>query len=131
MQLTLLKSKLLRAEVTETRRDYEGSIAIDKALMEQAALHLYERVLVGNITTGTRFETYAIEAPSGSGTISLNGAAAHMGKIGELLVIMSFAQIDASEAKEWQPSVLVLSDHNQCVSSARNYVPEHPNPIEP
>ena len=120
MQVTLLKSKLLRAEVTDRALHYEGSLAIDSALMEQIGLVPYEKILVANIANGERFETYAIEAPKGSHTISLNGAAAHKGELGDLLVIMSFAQFDEAEAKAWKPKVLVLADGNKRVVRADN-----------
>ena len=113
MQVTLLKSKLLRAEVTDSSLHYEGSLAIDEALMEKVGLIPYEKILVANITNGERLETYAIKAPRGSHTISLNGAAARRGAIGDLLVVMSFAQFDEASAKEWQPKVLVLADQNK------------------
>lgn len=120
MQVSLLKSKLLRAEVTDSALHYEGSLAIDAALMEQVGLQRYEKILVANIANGERFETYAIEAPKGSHTISLNGAAAHKGKLGDLLIIMSFAQFEGAEAKAWQPKVLVLADRNRRVVRADN-----------
>ena len=120
MEVTLLKSKLLRAEVTDRALHYEGSLAIDSALMEQIGLLPYEKILVANISNGERFETYAIEAPKGSHTISLNGAAAHKGELGDLLVIMAFAQFDEEEAKSWKPKVLVLADGNQRVVRADN-----------
>ena len=77
MQITLLKSKLLRAQITDRALHYEGSLAIDATLMKHIGLFPYEKILVGNIANGERFETYAIEAPEGTHTISLNGAAAH------------------------------------------------------
>ena len=120
MQVTLLKSKLLRAEVTERALHYEGSLAIDADLMEKAGLVRYEKILVANIANGERLETYAIEAPRGSLTISLNGAAAHKGELGDLLVIMSFAQFAAEEAEGWKPKVLVLADGNRRVVRADN-----------
>lgn len=120
MDVTLLKSKLLRAEVTDRALHYEGSLAIDAALMEQVGLKRYEKILVANIANGERFETYAIEAPKGSHTISLNGAAAHKGELGDLLVIMAFAQFDEAEADAWKPKVLVLADGNQRVVRADN-----------
>lgn len=120
MQVTLLKSKLLRAEVTDRALHYEGSLAIDSALMDQIGLQRYEKILVANIANGERFETYAIEAPKGSHTISLNGAAAHKGELGDLLVIMSFAQFEETEAKNWKPKVLVLADGNRRVVRADN-----------
>lgn len=131
MQLTILKSKILRAEVTETHRDYEGSLAIDVDFLNAIGLMHYEKILVGNITTGARFETYAIRAAAGSKTFSLNGAAAHLGNQGDLLVIMAFAQMSADEAATWEPRVLVLGDHNQQILELRNGVPNHPNPLPP
>lgn len=120
MDVTLLKSKLLRAEVTDRALHYEGSLAIDRALMEQVGLLPYEKILVANIANGERFETYAIGAPKGSRTISLNGAAAHKGSEGDLLVIMSFASMAGEEAASWKPRVLVLADGNQRVVRADN-----------
>lgn len=120
MQINLLKSKLLRAEVTDSALHYEGSLAIDSGLMEAVGIRPYEKILVANIANGERLETYAIEAPKGSHMISLNGAAAHKGKIGDLLVIMTFAQVDAEAAKGWKPKVLVLSHKNSQVVRADN-----------
>ena len=120
MQISLLKSKLLRAEVTDRALHYEGSLAIDAGLMEQVGLRRYEKILVSNIANGERFETYAIEAPADSNTISLNGAAAHKGELGDLLVIMSFAQMTEEEADAWKPKVLVLADGNKRVVRADN-----------
>ena len=120
MEIILLKSKLLRAEVTDRALHYEGSLAIDAGLMERVGLRRYEKILVSNIANGARFETYAIEAPKGSNTISLNGAAAHKGELGDLLVIMSFASMTEEEADAWKPKVLVLGEGNQKVVRADN-----------
>ena len=120
MNISLLKSKLLRAEITDRALHYEGSLAIDSALMEAVGLLPYEKILVANIANGERFETYAIEAPKGSHLISLNGAAAPKGEIGDRVVIMSFAQVNAKEAKDWKPKVLVLSEKNSQVIRADN-----------
>jgi aspartate 1-decarboxylase len=115
MQLNLLKSKLHRAEVTDTSLNYEGSLAIDAELMQLVGLRQYERILVGNMANGERFETYAIPAPAGSKTISLNGATAFLGKPGDLVTIMSFAFVDEKDAPTWQPRVAVLGDANHKV----------------
>ncbi|QYY36374.1 aspartate 1-decarboxylase [Ruficoccus sp. ZRK36] len=120
MTVEILKSKILRAEVTEAVADYEGSLAIDGALMKRIGLLPFEKILVGNITNGERLETYAIEAPEGSGTFALNGAAAHKGKVGDLLVIMNFAQISYEEAKSWKPRVIVMADHNRTILKERS-----------
>ena len=113
MEVTILKSKILRAIVTSAHRDYEGSLAIDCDLMERTGILPYEKILVGNIDNGNRFETYAIPAPSGSQTISLNGAVAHLGKIGDRVVIMSFASMTPAEASTWKPSVIVIGKNNR------------------
>ncbi len=120
MQVNLLKSKILRAEVTDCNLHYEGSLAIDAEFMEKVALLPYEKILVGNITTGARFETYAILASEGSKTIALNGAAARLGTVGDLLVIISFVQMDLTEAPQWKPRVLVLGDRNQTIVKTQN-----------
>ena len=91
MQVTLLKSKLHMASVTSVRPDYSGSLSIDQTLMEAAGFLHHEKILVGNIANGERFETYCIPADHGSGEIGLNGAAAHKGKAGDLLVIMTLS----------------------------------------
>ncbi|MAV39649.1 MAG: aspartate 1-decarboxylase [Puniceicoccaceae bacterium] len=120
MHINLLKSKLLRAEITDRALHYEGSLAIDSALMNAVGLRPYEKILVANIANGERFETYAIEAPKGSHIISLNGAAAHKGSIGDRIVIMAFAQFEVEEAESWKPKVLVLSEKNSRVLRADN-----------
>jgi len=112
MQLNLLKSKIHRAEVTDSSLHYEGSLAIDSVFMEIVGLREYEKILVGNMANGERFETYTIKAPAGSKTISLNGATAHLGAKGDLLTIMSFAQVEAASAKNWAPRVLLLGEAN-------------------
>lgn len=119
MQLNLLKSKILRAEVTDAQQHYEGSLAIDSDFMDRVGLIGYEKILVGNITNGERLETYAIPAPAGSLSFSLNGAAAHKGKVGDLLVIMAFAQMSQEEALKWTPRVIVLANGNREIVNER------------
>lgn len=116
MQIHLLKSKIHRARVTGGNLDYEGSMTIAADLMEQAGLQPYERILCSNMANGERFETYAIPGPKGSGAIILNGAAAHLGKAGDLLTIMSFAEVDASQSVGWQPRVIVLGEKNGVIN---------------
>ena len=113
MMIALVKSKIHRAEVTDKSLDYEGSLAIDADLMKAAGLMPYEKILVGNIKNGQRFETYAIEGPAGSGMISLNGATAHLGEKGDLLTIMSFGSYEEAEAATHQPSIVILADQNR------------------
>lgn len=84
---------------------------MDRALMEEVGLLPYEKILVGNISTGDRFETYVIEREAGSGAFELNGAVARLGEVGDLLVILSFVQVEASEAANWKPNVLVMKEN--------------------
>jgi aspartate 1-decarboxylase len=112
MQVTLLKSKIHRAKVTSISPDYSGSLSIDRTLMEAAGFLNHEKILVGNISNGERFETYCIPAPAGSGEIALNGAAAHKGKPGDLLVIITFIQLDPEEASAWEPRLVIIEDNN-------------------
>jgi aspartate 1-decarboxylase len=120
MLVHLLRTKLLRAEVTGSRLDYEGSLAIDEELMNLVGMLPYERILVGNISNGHRFETYAIPAPAGSREVCLNGATARLGKAGDLLVIMTFADMTPEEAAQWQPKTVTLSDQNRKIVRIAN-----------
>ncbi len=113
MRINILRTKLLRAEVTGARLDYEGSLAIDSELLALVGMLPYEKILIGNISNGQRFETYAIPAPAGSREICLNGGTCHLGKPGDLLTIMSFAQVTAEEATNWRPRTVTLSERNR------------------
>ncbi len=117
MPLQLLKSKIHRASVTDANVNYEGSITIDRALMDAVEMREYERVLCGNLANGERFETYAIAGEANSGAIILNGATAHLGKECDLLTIMSFASATGTEAADWQPKVIVLGKNNAIIST--------------
>lgn len=116
----LLRTKLLRAEVTGAHIDYEGSLAIDSEIMALVGMLPYEKILVGNISNGQRFETYAIPAPAGSRQMCLNGATAHLGKSGDLLVVMTFAELTPEEAKNWHPKTVTLSNQNKVVVRFEN-----------
>lgn len=116
MQIHLLKSKIHRAQVTAANVNYEGSLTIPPDLMEKAGLLPYERILCGNMGNGQRFETYAIPGEAGSTAFVLNGAVAHLGRIGDRLTIMSYALVDAAEARTWKPRVIVVGTDNQIVS---------------
>ena len=116
MLVHILKSKLHRAQVTAGNLNYEGSLTIDRDLMDKIGLFPYERILCSNMANAARFETYAIPGERGSGQIVLNGAAAHLGKPGDRLTIMSFTEIEADEAKFWKPQIIVLGEKNQIVA---------------
>ena len=110
---TLLKSKLHRATVTGASLHYEGSLTVDEDLARKAGFLQYERILVGNINNGERFETYLIYGRGGTRVIELNGATAHLGKIGDRLTIMSFAQVPAELSGKHQPNILRLDERNE------------------
>jgi aspartate 1-decarboxylase len=112
MMTCLLKSKIHRAVVTGASVEYEGSLTIAADLAERVGLRAYERILVGNLTNGERFETYVILGAAGSAVIELNGATAHLGKPGDRLTIMSFAWLDQAAARSHHPAVVVLDDRN-------------------
>jgi len=105
MLVTLLKSKIHRIRVTEACLDYVGSLTVDRDLMEATGLFENEKILCADVQNGNRFETYVIPGPRGSGVCCLNGAAAHMGRVGDLLIVMSFAQMTPEEAARHQPRV--------------------------
>jgi aspartate 1-decarboxylase len=113
MEFTLLKSKIHRAAVTGASVDYEGSLTISSDLAELVGLLEYEKILVGNLTNGERFETYAIYGPPQRGIIELNGATTHLGKIGDRITIMSFARYTPEEAAVHHPRIVVLDEKNK------------------
>ncbi len=115
MQLTLLKSKLHRAAVTAASLHYEGSLTISADLAERVGLLPYEKILVSNMAGGERFETYVIYGERGTGQIQLNGAAAHLGKIGDRLTIMNFGAFTPQEAVGHKPRVLLLNEKNEVI----------------
>ena len=105
MLLTLLKAKLHRIKVTEADLDYEGSLTLDPDDMEAVGIVPYEKILCADVENGSRFETYAIAGARGSLVCCLNGAAAHMGKVGDRLIVMAFAHLTPEEADGFQPKV--------------------------
>jgi len=115
MTICMLKSKLHRATVTGASLDYEGSLTIAADLAERVGLRPYEKILVGIMANGERFETYVIYGKAGSGAIELNGATAHLGAPGDRLTIMSYAWLDEQEATRHTPAVILLDERNQVV----------------
>lgn len=113
MRRTLMKSKLHRATVTIADLDYVGSVTIDRDLMDAADLLPNERVQVLDVTNGARLETYVIEGERGSGVIGINGAAAHLVHPGDIVLIVSYADLDDDEARTWQPTVVLLDADNR------------------
>lgn len=122
MQRTMLKSKLHRVTVTQSELHYEGSCAIDDKLLEAADIHEYQQIDIYNVTNGERFTTYAIRAERDSGTISVNGAAAHKANPGDLLIIASFAIYHEAELDTYAPRLIYVDGHN-CIKTNRNHIP--------
>ncbi|MEQ8269066.1 MAG: aspartate 1-decarboxylase [Parvibaculum sp.] len=118
MILTMLKAKLHRATVTQCDLNYVGSISIDRDLLVESGILPNEQVDVLNITNGERLTTYAIEAPAGSGIIGINGAAAHKANVGDLVIVVAYAQMSDEEAWTWQPTVLQLGEGNRVLELA-------------
>jgi len=115
----MLKSKIHRAHVTEANIDYEGSITIDRKLMREADILPYEQVQVLNINNGARFTTYAIEGEEDSGVICLNGAAARLAIIGDMVIIISYCHVSDEEAKNITPKVVHVNARNEIIKAEK------------
>ncbi|MEN6542224.1 aspartate 1-decarboxylase [Parvibaculum sp.] len=118
MILTMMKAKIHRATVTQCDLNYEGSITIDRDLLEASGILVNEQVDVLNINTGARFTTYAIEGAAGSGIIGINGAAARLAQAGDLVIVISYAQMEEAEAKRHRPTVLLMDAKNRILEPA-------------
>jgi aspartate 1-decarboxylase len=116
--VTLMRAKLHRATVTQADLDYEGSISIDRDLLDQSGILPHEQVDVLNITTGARFTTYAIEAPRGSRTIGVNGAAARLVQKGDKVIVVTYGQLPLEEARNYAPTVVLLDEGNEVKRAA-------------
>ena len=112
---TMMKSKIHRARVTQVDLDYEGSITIDKVLMEASDILPFERVEVLNINNGARFSTYAIEGEADSGIIGINGAAARLVAKGDIVLILSYRQVPDDEAMSINPSIIRVDSQNRII----------------
>ncbi len=122
MQITLLKSKLHHANVTHSELEYEGSCAIDGALLEAAKIREYEQIQIYNLNNGKRFTTYAIRAEDHSGIISINGAAAHKASPGDRIIICTYAILSQQEAAVFKPALVYLDADNR-IKERRNAIP--------
>jgi len=122
MKLTMLKSKLHRATVTHAELDYEGSCAIDQDLLDAANILPFEQLHIYNVANGERFTTYAITAPRGSGTIGVNGAAAHKAAPGDLLIICTYAELEAKEAEHFNPMLVYLDADNGITHTSHGHL---------
>jgi aspartate 1-decarboxylase len=115
MEVTILKSKIHQATVTGFDVHYEGSIVVDAALMEEVGLVAYEKVLVANMATGARFETYVIPGRAGSGAVELNGATARLGQTGDRVIIFAFARMPEAQARKFTPRIVQVDERNRVV----------------
>jgi aspartate 1-decarboxylase len=114
--LTMLKSKIHRATVTQAELNYVGSITIDEALLKEAGIYEYEKVQIVDINNGNRFETYVISGEKNSGVICLNGAAARCVQVNDKIIIMAYAQINEDDIKKFKPKVLFLDEQNKKIN---------------
>jgi len=113
MLITVCKSKIHRAKITEANLNYVGSLTIDEDLMKLADLVEYERISIVNVNNGERFDTNVIRGEPGSGTITLNGAAARKGEPGDLIIIIAWGQIEKDEAAGFKPTVVHVDQNNR------------------
>ena len=113
MQRQMLTAKIQRATITDADLNYEGSLTIDKEILDAVDMRPYERVMVYNINNGERFDTYAIEGEPGSGVIGLNGAAARKGLIGDLIIIVTYASFSEEELSNYSPKIVLLNKSNK------------------
>lgn len=113
MLRTMLKSKIHRATVTDANLDYEGSLTVDPNLMDAADMLPHEKIDIWDITNGNRLSTYVIRGERGSGTIGINGAAAHLIKPGDKVIIASYLQMEDNEARTYEPRVCFVDEQNR------------------
>jgi aspartate 1-decarboxylase len=110
---SMLKSKLHRATVTQADVNYEGSLTLDRDLLEAADILPFEDVHVWNVTRGTRFRTYAMEGDSGSGVVCVNGAAAHLASPGDIIIVATYVLLDDTAARHYRPRIVLLGENNR------------------
>jgi len=125
MRRTVFKSKIHRATVTDANLNYEGSISVDLDLLDAADILPNEQVHVWDVTNGTRLITYALAAERGSGTVTVNGAGAHLIKPGDLVIIATFTQMRTREARKYQPTVVLVDEQNRLREEGA--VPDRPD----
>lgn len=116
MQRIMLRAKIHRASVTQCDLNYEGSCGIDEDLLEAADIREFEKIELYNVNNGERFSTYAIRGKRGSGEISLNGAAARLAHLGDLLIICTYAPMSGEEVASYKPKVVFVDDKNRITS---------------
>lgn len=115
MMIEMCRAKIHRLTVTEKNVDYEGSITIDKLLLEESGILQNEKVQVVNVTNGERFETYVMAGRPGSGETCLNGAAAHLAQVGDIIIVIAYAQMSEEEVKDFKPRIIYVNHENKIV----------------
>ena len=115
MMITLMRSKIHRATVTETHLEYEGSITIDETLLEKSGMHEHEKVQVVNLNNGSRLETYIIKGKKDSGIICLNGPAARKAVSGDEIIIIAYAIINEEEVQSFKPVIIKVDNNNKII----------------
>jgi aspartate 1-decarboxylase len=123
MRLNVFKSKIHRATVTHADLEYEGSVTVDSDLLDAAEILPYEAVHIWNVTRGSRLMTYALPGPRGSGAICVNGAAAHLNKPGDLVILATFAEMSREEAREYRPIVVRVDAENRKTDDTSEELP--------
>src|SRR5262245_30191187 len=123
MRLNVFKSKIHRATVTHADLSYEGSVTVDATLLDAAGILPYEAVHIWNVTRGTRLMTYALEGPRGSGAVCVNGAAAHLNQPGDTVILATFAEMTAEEARRHKPKVVRVDERNRIVAETNEEKP--------
>ncbi|BCG63267.1 MAG: aspartate 1-decarboxylase [Methyloprofundus sp.] len=118
MHITMLKAKLHRATVTHAELGYEGSCAIDGKILDFSGIREYEQIQIYNANNGERFTTYAIRAEDGSGIFSVNGAAARLACPGDIVIICTYAELDASEVEGFKPTLVYFDDNNEIIRTS-------------
>jgi len=115
MIVEMCRAKIHRATVTGSELEYEGSLTIDGSLMDEVGILEYEKILVSNLSNGNRFETYAMKSEDNNNAVVLNGATAHLGKVGDQIIIFAFAKMDIEKARGFHPKIIVLGAKNKIV----------------
>jgi len=123
MRLNVFKSKIHRATVTHADLEYEGSVTVDSDLLDAAEILPYEAVHIWNVTRGSRLMTYALPGPRGSGAICVNGAAAHLNKPGDLVILATFAEMSREEARDYRPIVVRVDAQNRKTDDTSEELP--------
>ena len=129
MKISILKSKLHRATITNTHIDYEGSCAIDSELLDAAAISEYEMIHIYNLVNGERFTTYAIKAESGSGIITLNGAAAFKGNKNDKVIICTYAELNKKDVKKYSPQLIYFKNDLNVIDKIKSSIPIQRNNV--